>query len=108
MNKTHHYFATTPFDWAAADTREGALAKVIQRTGRTAFKPMQAANGGVPATVMRVELPEAAKYSIENYQPHTILEGEHEGERVPVSEIEKVRITSMSGHTVPGHGEEQS
>ncbi|MNF11193.1 hypothetical protein D3C80_2123550 [compost metagenome] len=56
--------------------------------------------------VCRVELPEAAHYSISNYMPNKITkeDGVNEtrnGEAVPLAEVEHVRIVSTTGRNVP-------
>jgi hypothetical protein len=102
-----HYFATCLYGWATHDTREGALKKLIGSIGSGTLKRSQeAGNEGIAATVCRVELPEAAHYDISEFMPSVITKEDgvserRKGERVPLSEVERVRIVNMSGKTVP-------
>lgn len=103
---SHHFYAATATDWRVADTREDALKAVVQAAGRDVLKRQKERAGGIAATVCRVELPATANYTISDYKPHTITKEDgvnesRKGERVPLSEIEQVRITTMQGKTIP-------
>ena len=103
---SHHFYVATAYAWAVADTKEQALKRVIADIGSATLKRMKASVGGVAATVCRVELPQAAHYSISEYMPNKITKEDgvnetRKGEDVPLSEIEHVRIVSMQGATIP-------
>lgn len=103
---SHHYYAATAFGWATGDTREQALRRIAGDIGGATIKRQKASVGGVAGTVCRVELPEAAHYTISDYLPRVIQKEDgineaRKGETVPLSEIEHVRIINAIGATVP-------
>lgn len=102
---SHHYYATTVYGWAVGNTREQALQRMAYDIGSDLIKRHKS-SGGVAATVCRVELPQAAHYSINEYLPSKIQKEDgvnetRKGEKVPLSEIEYVRIVNIKGGTVP-------
>ena len=111
MAQQFHYYATCCYGWAVADERERALKNLIQSVGSGILKRAVKSSGGVAAVVCRVELPQAAHYSINEYMPSKIAKEDgvneaRKGEPVPLSEIERVFITTMQGRTIPREVEE--
>lgn len=105
VKNDHHYYASTAYGWATAGTRDEAIKKVIRDIGVSTLKRHKP-NGGVKAVVCRVDLPEAAHYTISDHLPNKITKEDgvnelRKGEAAPITEIEYVRITSMTGKTVP-------
>lgn len=106
MTQHHHYYATCAYGWAVADTRDKAVKKLADEVGSATIKRLKTSNGGMAAIVCRVDLPEAAHYTISAHMPSIIQKEDgvnetRKGEAVPVSEVEGIRITSVKGATVP-------
>ena len=106
MAQAFHYYATCFAAWAVADTKEQALKRLAADVGSGIIKRALKSGDGLPATVCRVELPQAAHYSINEYMPSKITKEDgvneaRKGEPVPLSEIEPVYITTVQGRTVP-------
>lgn len=104
--QAHHYYATTCYGWAVADTREQALKSAAGYAGADIIKRAVKAQGGLTVTVCRVELPQAAHYSINEYLPEFITKEDgvneaRKGERVPLSEIENLYLVNSKGKTIP-------
>lgn len=102
----YHYYAATAYGWAVADTLEQAIKGAARYIGHSTLQNQKKAKGGVIAVVCRVELPEAAHYSISEYLPNKIQkeDGVHDtrkGEQVPLTEVKNIRITTMSGKYIP-------
>lgn len=102
----HHYYAATAFGWATAKTRNKAVELAARNAGSASIKRQKELNGGLAAVVCRVDLPEKAHYSISEYMPELIQKEDgvneaRKGERVPLAEVEKIRITTVSGKTIP-------
>jgi hypothetical protein len=102
----HHYYATTAFGWACRDTKEEAIRSIARAAGAKTIKLNREKKGGLFCQVCRVDLPLAAHYTINQYLPHLITkeDGIHEtrkGEVVPISEVESLRITTVTGKTIP-------
>lgn len=98
----HHWYGTTAFDWVCADTKEAVIKRLARMSGAKTIQLNVKRNGGLFAQVCRVELPQAAHYSINEYLPHRITkeDGVHEqrkGEVVPLTEVQSIRITTASG-----------
>ena len=106
MAQDFHYYGSTGFGWIAADTRDKVAKGLANDCGSSILKRCKA-NGrpGIGATICRVPLPQAAHYTIEGYMPHTItkedgVNDKRKGERIELSEVENVYITTMQGKTV--------
>ena len=100
----HHYYAATAYGWGVGDTREQAIKEAAKHIGVSTLKRHKPA--GVMTVVCRVELPQAAHYTISEYMPNKITkeDGTNEtrkGEPVPISEVENLRIISTTGKTGP-------
>lgn len=95
----HHYYASCLYGWATAPTKDAAIKGLARSVGSGVIK---SSNGGVRAIVVRVDLPEKAHYTINDYVPHTIIkeDGVNEnrrGERVPMGESDTIVITTVTG-----------
>lgn len=102
----HHWYGTTAFDWVVADTKEKVIKKLARAAGSKTIKLNRERHGGLFAQVCRVELPQTAHYSINNYMPARITkeDGVHEtrkGEVVPLTEVQSIRIATYSGRYIP-------
>lgn len=102
----HHYYVASAYGWAVGATREQALKRLADDIGPVTIKRQKVTNGGVAGTVCKVDLPEAAHYTIYDYLPRIIQKEDgvnetRKGESVPLSEIEYVRIINAKGGTVP-------
>lgn len=106
-NQNHHYYATTAYGWCTAATKDAAIKAVARDLGSaTIGRARKSGQGGFFAHVVRVDLPEAAHYTINGYLPHTITreDGTNEarkGERVPLGPVERVLITTVAGKYQP-------
>lgn len=105
-NEQFHYYGSTCYNWAVADTREKVLKALANDCGSRIVKQHVKHSGGVVATVCRVPLPQAAHYTINNYLPQLITKEDgvneiRKGERIELTEIENVRIINMKGDTIP-------
>lgn len=107
MINESHWYATTAYSWVVADSRDKAIKKATSTAGSSILKRTKA-NGkpGVEATVCRVPLPKAARYTIEGYFPRTItkedgVNDKRKGEVIQLEDVEHVYLTTMSGETVP-------
>lgn len=97
---SHHYFASTAFNWSVAPTREEAIAKVARAAGASVIKSAVAfakagkSNrddaAGLYCYSVRVEVPQSAHYSINNYAPVG----------VPLSQAQHCDIVAVSGKHV--------
>lgn len=101
-----HYYTATAYGWATADTLEQSIKGATAFFGNSTLQDSKKAKGGVIAVVCRVDLPEAAHYTISEYLPNKIQKEDgvndtRKGEPVPVSEVRNIRITSMKGDYIP-------
>lgn len=85
--KPFHYFASTCFNWATADTLEEAVKKVASVAPRGAIQAGIARHEGLYCITYRVELPKTANYRINLFVPIG----------VPTSEEQHHRIVSSKG-----------
>lgn len=90
MEREHHYFGSTAFDWAVGATREAVIAKLARAAGSDAIKRNVKASGGLYVWTCVVHLPQSAHYDIESYAPVA-----------PRSESQAALITTIKGATVP-------
>ena len=99
----HHYFASCLYGWVTAPTKEAAIKSLARYVGTSVItRARKSSNGGMCAVVVRVDLPEKAHYTINEYVPHTITKEDgvneaRKGERVPMGENDTVVITTMTG-----------
>lgn len=98
-----HYYASCVYGWVTAPTKEAAIKGLARYVGTSVIKQARkSSNGGMFAVIVRVDLPEKAHYTINEYMPHTITKEDgvnaaRKGERVPMGEPETVVITTMTG-----------
>lgn len=64
-----HYFGTTAFTWAVAQTREEVIAALARDAGKGIIAAQVKANGGLYCWTVRVDLPQSANYEISYYKP---------------------------------------
>lgn len=108
----HHYYATTAYGWCTANTKDAAIRAVARDLGSGVItRARKSSQGGFFAHVVRVDLPEAAHYTINDYLPHTITREDgvseaRKGERVPLGEVERVLITTAAGEYRPAPEED--
>lgn len=108
----HHYYATNVYGWVTASTKEGALGKLVRYLGDSMWKEAKRSKRkGMRVSVVRVDLPEKAHYSIMGYLPHTITKEDgvnetRKGEPVPMGRVEGVIVTAKSGKYVPAPTED--
>lgn len=101
-----HYYGATAYGWATGNSRDKVVGMLARSAGAAIIKRQKASNGGLAGVVCRVELPEAAHYSINEYMPELIQKEDgvndtRKGQPVPLTEVEKIRITTVSGKTIP-------
>lgn len=97
--QAHHYYASTAFDWAVADTRAEAIARVAKSAGSDGIKRQVKANGGLYVWSCRVELPQSATYTITSYAPDRIIvDGKETEDKVPIGDAKSYRIQNTKGH----------
>lgn len=87
----HHFYGSTAFNWAVAQTREEVVKKLASATGADLIKRNVAANGGLYCWTCKVELPQEAHYDINFYKPVD----------VPISEAQEFNILNAKGKTSP-------
>jgi hypothetical protein len=102
-----HYYASSIWGWVVADSREEVIKRLAVTMGSSLIKRAKAAGYAGPAFgVCRVELPQTAHYTISNYMPALItkedgINEQRRGAVVPTSEVEYLRMTTVSGKTAP-------
>lgn len=102
----HHYYGSTIYGWAVADTKEKVIKSLAQDFSVESLKRMRKEIGGPSSVICKVNLPKEAHYSINNYMPEKItkedgVNDKRAGEPVPVEDVEKIRIQTRSGKYVP-------
>ena len=102
----HHYYGSTIYGWAVADTKEKVIKSLAQDFSVESLKRMRKEIGGPSAVICKVNLPKEAHYSINNYLPEKITKEDgvntnRAGEPVPVEDVEKIRIQTRSGKYAP-------
>lgn len=101
-----HYYGTTAFDWAVGKSEDEVIKKLARWAGAKTIKLNKSKNGGLFAQVCKVELPQAAHYSINQYLPEFIQKEDgvnelRKGERVPIADLKNIRITTVTGKFIP-------
>lgn len=104
MTQQHHYYASSAFGWAAAPTRREAVAAVARDAGSAIVRRQVKAHGGLYVWSCRVELPQSATYTINEYAPEFITAKQDDGTfkstnvRVPTSRHVESRVVDTKGH----------
>lgn len=88
---SRHFFGSTAFNWAVADTREEVLRRLARKAGTDAIKRNVKKNGGMYCWTCMVPLPESATYQISNYAPVG----------VGACEVQEFRIMYINGASLP-------
>lgn len=97
----YHYFGSTAYDWRFGDTQHEVL-KALAYWGDGIKAAKKGGKPGMEALIVRVELPQAANYTIHNFMPHKIIRaGEVTDERVPMGPVEGVYLVNTRGETAP-------
>ena len=97
----NHYYASTAFNWAVAQTRKEAIESVARMAGADIIKINVKNHGGLYVWSCRVLMPESTHYSIHAYAPHKImLDGKTTGVAVPLGAIVIARIQNTKGHLI--------
>lgn len=95
---SHHFFVSCVFGWATSVNAEEAVAKLARSLGPSLVKRMVVQDGGVLATVYRVDLPEEALYNISEYKPSKCVgDGVVDGAPVPYELTKIIRIKDSRG-----------
>lgn len=87
---TTHYYGSTMFNWACAQTRAEVLAKLARATGAGTIKA-NLPHGGLYAWTCEVPLPQTAPYRIDRYAP----------DGVPYVNVREYNIINIKGHCTP-------
>lgn len=102
----HHYYGTTSMDWVVGPTEEYVLKKLARFSGARLIKDAVKCNKGLLVQVCKVNLPQAAHYSISDYLPNKITKEDgvnetRKGERVPIEGLKAVRLVNSLGKHIP-------
>lgn len=62
----HHWYASTLYDWACAESKEAVIKKLARVSGS------MIGNDGIDALVCKVHLPITVHYQIREYLPHNV------------------------------------
>ncbi len=98
-----HFFASTAFDWAIAETRQEAINRVAKAAGASVIKA-QGVNGGL--YVWTCEVPcakDSRHYSINHYAPEFYLDDEgkpDQSQPVDFRNTQQYLIQNTKGHVV--------
>lgn len=88
---THHYFASSAFGWATAETRDKAIAKLARMDAVEIRRLLP--TGGLLVYTVCVNLPPDTPYDIENYAPSTM----NDGTPVPKEDVVYFRVVTPKG-----------
>jgi hypothetical protein len=104
MANEFHWYGSTVEYWHTAATREEVIKRLAKITSKSMFKAFE--KPGIAMNLCRVELPQAAHYSISNYMPNKIVKEDgvnetRKGELVPLTETEYLRLLDAKGKTIP-------
>ncbi len=91
VEQGHHFFGSTPFNWATGNTRQEVIEKLAAEAGSEMIKrSLRASNTykGIYCWTCRVGLPPSAEYRIANFQP----------QGVPVTLAQEHNIVSVKGY----------
>lgn len=66
------FYAATAFNWATAETRAAAIAKVARDVGADQIKTQVKNNGGLYVWSCRVRAPAGADYEIKFFKPQGV------------------------------------
>jgi hypothetical protein len=96
-----HFYGSTAYDWVTGPSREFVLKKLASYlTGM-----LKKGTSGVECVVCRVELPQAAHYTIRNYVPNAItIDGKPTEKRVPLRQYERLVIMDSKGTAIQNPG----
>ena len=93
-----HYYGSTAFTWIVGASKQYVAYHLAREAGGL-FTANKKKNGGLEAILMKVELPQAAHYTISDYSPRKIvIDGNTTKDDVPISEFERVLITDLKGN----------
>lgn len=96
MDQDHHYFVSTAFGWAVAETQDEAVRKAAFFVGESTFKDYARIKEFVTGTLLKVTRPMSVGYTIDNFLPHST---KIDGRLVPVpyEKIGRIKILNYKG-----------
>lgn len=96
----HHYFASTAFGWATAETKDEAIQKAARFSGQSTFEDYARLKETMTGLVVKVLLPMNANYTINNFRP-SFTEVDGKQVPVPMEELQEIKILNYKGKWGP-------
>jgi hypothetical protein len=89
--QAYHYYGSSAYGWACADTLAEVLKQVASYAGDTLIKRAVKNNGGLLVVTCRVPAPIDAEYKISEYLPVGM----------GITDVNEYRICSIKGYSLP-------